>query len=224
MFEKKPEYPCAISDFSEEGCIAAFRWCCSHLQGNQFLTLWTPQKRTLRSNLFLESVASDRRVKSTTPRDGIYRADGPVLAMYPHPDDLGSVVDGTGITALAMVTWAYPLDTWARETKSEVLVPPSFDDETRAAHRLTVEEPMDSEVVDGLEQITKVINHNNTIAARGFEKSRVIEVLLRLHDAGLNLPPTQMMEWAAANGWRGDNVKELGRYAQAINGGKRPRQ
>ena len=83
---------------------------------------------------------------------------------------------------------------------------------------------MDSEVVDGLEQITKVINHNNTIAARGFEKSRVIEVLLRLHDAGLDLPPTQMMEWAAANGWRGDNVKELGRYAQAINGGKRPRK
>ena len=224
MFERKPDYPCAVSDFSEEGCNAALQWCAKYLQSGQYLTLWTPEKRTLRNNTFLKSLSQKNRVKSTTLREYAYQANGPVLAMYPNPEDLGYVVNGSGITALVIVTWSFPLDTWAQETNAEILVPPSFNNESRADHHLPVEEPMRAEIIEGLVKITTLINHNNTIAARGYEKSRVIDVLLPLHDSGVYLPPQQMMEWAAAHGWWGDNVKELGRYATDINNGKRPRK
>ena len=63
-----------------------------------------------------------------------------------------------------------------------------------------------------------MINHNNTISA-GRDKRDVVKPLLRLHDAGIILPPKKMAEWAIAHGWRRGNPKELIELAKKINKG-----
>lgn len=214
MFKTQISYPCAVSDQTDEGYSAAYEWVMSRLDEEQYITLWVPQKNILNNNEFLKSLSNDEEVNIVTGKEGgIYKAHGPVLAMYPESADLGKITYGRVITALCIVQGLIdPLETWIQETSSKILHDFAFQ----------LEEPsLTPEVVCGLERITNRINHNNTIAA-GYEKKQVVSGLLRLYDAAEYLPLHRTMQWCAAHGWRGDNLNKLGGYIQDINNGSRP--
>ena len=223
MFEKPIDYPCAIADQTEEGARAALRWARRHVREGQRLTLWVPQKRTLNNNEFLRDLAN-REGRDLTIAVGkdVYRVNGPVLAMYPDAEDLAYPAGARGVTALAVVQWSSPLETWAQEVNAEVVhtFEPVVD--RGSFPGLEPEAELTPAIVDALERITKMINHNNTITA-GRDKRDVVQPLLRLHDEGVILPPKKMAEWAVAHGWRRGNPKELIDLAKRINNGVRPR-
>nr|WP_303770041.1 hypothetical protein [Schaalia odontolytica] len=224
MFEKPIDYPCAIADHTEEGARAAFQWARQHVREGQQLMLWVPQKNILNNNEFLRALAK-REGQDLTIAAGknVYRVNGPVLAMYPDPDNLAYTAAAHGVTALAVVQWSSPLDTWAKEVNAEVLH--TCEPEVEQRMLLTGSEPepeLAPVVVHALERITQLINHNNTISA-GREKRDVVGPLLRLHDDGVPLPAKKMAEWAVAHGWRSDNPKELIEWVGKINAGVRPR-
>lgn len=223
MFARTIDYPCAIADHTEEGVKAALRWARQHVRAGQMLTLWVAQRGILNNNEFL---------KEQSKRDGVdlmiavgkdvHRVNGPVLAMYPDAEDLAYPAGAMGVTALAVVQWSSPLETWAREVNAEIVhtFEPVVD--RGSLPGLEPEAELTPAIVDALERITQMINHNNTITA-GRDKRDVVRPLLLLHDEGVILPPKKMAEWAVAHGWHRGNPKELIDLAKKINNGVRPR-
>lgn len=149
----------------------------------------------------------------------MFNADGPVLAMYPSVEDLGTIVGSRGITALCVVQWVDSLKIWIQETKAEVLTEESLNNDLSWNEE---ELSLLPEVVQGLEHITKMVNCDNAISG-GHEKKIVVRRLLQLHDKGIDLPGDAMAEWVAAHGWSEKNCKKLKEYAEKINKGIRPR-
>lgn len=223
MFERKIDYPCAIADQTDEGMVAALNWLLDQKKQDEELTLWVPLKSTLRNNDFLINLARDegKRLRIVA-KDKVRRANGPVLAMYPIVENLAYVTAATGITALAVVQWSDQLETWAKEVNAEVLHQLELDHDL-PDYSEGPEPELVATVVEGLERITQAINHNNTIAAMGYEKDVTVRTLLELHDKGFYLPPKRMAEWAIAHGWQYDNPKELIKWVKKINSGSRPR-
>ena len=219
MFDSPITCPCAVADGAcgdRDGDKAALRWCVERMTEGEKLTVWVPQKNTLHNNGFLQVLAQDNLVELETGRGGgFYWANGPVLAFYPDATELGDICATRGMTALAVVTWSFPLLTWADEVNAETIGPWT---EARPAAPV-----MDAEVVEELELISRRINHNNTIGSRGYDKRDVVQPLMKLHDAGHHFDPQAMTEWAVAHGWCGDNPKYLGQYAERINQGSRLR-
>lgn len=223
MFERAIDYPCAIADQTEEGMVAALKWLIEQRKDGEELTLWVPQKSTLGTNDFLINLArfEGRRLRIIA-RNEVYRVSGPVLVMYPDVENLAYVTAADGISALAVVQWAGRLETWTKEVNAEVLHQLELDDNL-PDYGVGPEPELVTEVVEGLERITRAINHNNTIATTGYEKDVTVRTLLELHDRGLPLPAKRMAEWAVAHGWQRDNPKELITWVKKINGGIRPR-
>lgn len=223
MFAKPADYPCAISDQSDDWHAAAIRWILSHLRKGQYLTVWVSQKSVLSANAWVSDLTSSRRVKIAVGRgSGFFTANGPVVALYADADDLGKITRAQGITALCVVQWADQLSTWVKEVDGTVLHELELDEEDRRLWGLGGAVELDPELIASLESMTRLLNHNNTISA-GFEKRVVVRELLTLHDAGHRLPAQEMKEWAVAHGWTGDNPKRLAEFATRINGGARPR-
>ena len=217
------DYPCAIADQTEEGAKAALRWARQHVRAGQMLTLWVAQRGILNNNEFLKEQSNRDGVDLTIAvGKDVHRVNGPVLAMYPDAEDLAYPAGAVGVTALAVVQWSSPLETWAREVNAEIVhtFEPVVD--RGSLPGLEPEGELTPATIDALERITQMINHNNTIAA-GRDKRDVVRPLLRLHDAGVILPPKKMAEWAVAHGWRRGNPKELIDLAKKINKGVRPR-
>ena len=223
MFARTIDYPCAIADHTEEGVKAALRWALQHVGAGQVLTLWVMQKGILNKNKFLPDLLKDADVDlAIAVGKDVYRVNGPVLALYPDAEDLAYPAGAQGVTALAVVQWSSPLETWAQEVNAEVVhtFEPVVD--RGSLPGLEPEAELTPTIVDALERITQMINHNNTISA-GRDKRDVIRPLLRLHDDGVPLPAKKMAEWAVAHGWRSDNPKELIEWVGKINAGVRPR-
>lgn len=223
MFAGTIDYPCAIADHTEEGVKAALRWALQHAVAGQMLTLWVMQRGILNNNEFLRDLSKEEGadLEIAVGKD-VYRVNGPVLAMYPDAEDLAYPAGAQGVTALAVVQWSSPLETWAQEVNAEVVhtFEPVVD--RGSLPGLEPEAEITPTIVDALERITQMINHNNTISA-GRDKRDVIRPLLRLHDDGVPLPAKKMAEWAVAHGWRSDNPKELIEWVGKINVGVRPR-
>ena len=223
MSARTIDYPCAIADHTEEGVKAALRWALQHVGAGQVLTLWVMQKGILNKNKFLPDLLKDADVDLTiVVGKDVYRVYGPVLALYPDAEDLAYPAGAQGVTALAVVQWSSPLETWAQEVNAEIVhtFEPVVD--RGSLPGFEPEAALTPTIVDALERITQMINHNNTISA-GRDKSDVVRPLLRLHDEGIVLPPKKMAEWAVAHGWRRGNPKELIDLAKKINNGVRPR-
>ena len=212
------DYPCAIADFTDEGVEAALQWARQHVGVGQMLTVWVMRRGILNDNRFLRDLLKDEGI--AVGKD-VYRVNGPVLAMYPDAENLAYPAGAMGVTALAVVQWSSPLETWAREVNAEIVhtFEPVVD--RGSLPGLEPEAELTPAIVGALERITQMINHNNTIAA-GRDKRDVVRPLLRLHDAGIILPPKKMAEWAVAHGWRRGNPKELIDLAKKINNGVRP--
>ena len=213
------DYPCAIADFTDEGVEAALQWARQHVGVGQMLTVWVMRRGILNDNRFLRDLLKDEGI--AVGKD-VYRVNGPVLAMYPDAENLAYPAGAMGVTALAVVQWSSPLETWAREVNAEIVhtFEPVVD--RGSLPGFEPEAALTPTIVDALERITQMINHNNTISA-GRDKSDVVRPLLRLHDEGIVLPPKKMAEWAVAHGWRRGNPKELIDLAKKINNGVRPR-
>jgi hypothetical protein len=225
MFATTIDYPCAIADFTDEGAEAALQWALGHKGADEELTLWVKAQGTLEANDFLRELSRYKgNGLNIAVGKYIHRVKGPVLAMYPLVDELAYPAGAEGVTALAVVRWSDPLDTWAAEVGAEVIGSMGDDGEDDSVDWSVIEPepPLVPEVIAGLERITVSINRNNTIST-GYEKSQVVQPLLRLHDAGIILPPKKMAEWAVAHGWRRGNPKELIDLAKKINKGVRPR-
>lgn len=223
MFERPIDYPCAIADQTKEGVQAALRWALQRVGAGQVLTLWVMQKGILNKNKFLPALLKDADVDlAIAVGKDVYRVNGPVLALYPDAEDLAYPAGAQGVTALVVVQWSSPLETWAQEVNAEIVhtFEPVVD--RGPLPGLEPEAELIPTIVDALERITQMINHDNTISA-GRDKRDVVRPLLRLHDAGIILPPKKMAEWAVAHGWRGGNPKELIELAKKINKGVRPR-
>jgi hypothetical protein len=181
------------------------------------------QKGILNKNKFLPDLLKDADVDlAIAVGKDVYRVNGSVLALYPDAEDLAYPAGAQGVTALAVVQWSSPLETWAQEVNAEVVhtFEPVVD--RGSLPGLEPEAELTPTIVDALERITQMINHNNTISA-GRDKRDVIRPLLRLHDDGVPLPAKKMAEWAVAHGWRSDNPKELIEWVGKINAGVRPR-
>lgn len=220
MFNPVIDYPCAVADQSPEGCHKALRWCLDYVNSDQPLTLWVPQKNSLNGNEFLKRLSVQSDVDIIFGRNRLmFNADGPVLAMYPSVEDLGTIVGSRGITALCVVQWVDSLKIWIQETKAEVLTEESLNNDLSWNEE---ELSLLPEVVQGLEHITKMVNCDNAISG-GHEKKIVVRRLLQLHDKGIDLPGDAMAEWVAAHGWSEKNCKKLKEYAEKINKGIRLR-
>ena len=223
MSARTIDYPCAIADHTGEGVKAALRWARQHVRAGQMLTLWVAQRGILNNNEFLKEQSKHDGVDLTIAvGKDVHRVNGPVLAMYPDAENLAYPAGAVGVTALAVVQWSSPLETWAQEVNAEVVhtFEPVVD--RGPLPGLEPEAELIPAIVDALERITQMINHNNTISV-GRDKRDVVRPLLRLHDAGIILPPKKMAEWAVAHGWRRGNPKELIELAKKINKGVRPR-
>lgn len=215
VFEKAVDMPCAIarSENPDVNIRLAWQWIRGHdSRDGRGVVLWVPVKQSINNNRLATALASRVSEVATGRRGGHFGRGGPVLALWPDVHDVASITF-RGCTALAVVPWSHPLALWAHEVGAHQLGGSTHPDEMLS---------LDDATLSALDQITCAINHSNTISA-GYEKRDTVTRLQRLHDSGHRPDPQSVMEWAAAHGWDGDNVKRLGQYIQDINGGKRPR-
>ncbi|SHE25567.1 hypothetical protein [Actinomyces glycerinitolerans] len=219
MFDLTPIYPLAVTSPDDDGLDAGFAWCAAHMQDGDHITVWTHQKSNLHNNPKLEEfVERYSDVDHVTARGGVHiRRNGPVLMAWADQTDIAELIksNSNSIRALCVVYWDEDkLRAWVTEAQPELLGDTSVWD--------VAVDPLDPVVEEALKSLTRVINHNNTIAG-GYEKDRVVPVLLALHDAGYKLDGARMAGWAVANGWTGGNPAKLEEFVEAIEAGKRLR-
>ncbi len=219
MFDDQADYPTAVASYDDEGIAAAIRWCASHMEQGDTLTVWTKLKSNLRNCGELERLVNrNSNVAHVTGRGGSYvHGTGPVLMAWPDMDDIGELARFSShmIRGLCVVTWnADRIRPWVTQVGPDILGDGSEWED------LTPE--LDPLVVEALKSLTLTVNHNNAISA-GFEKDQVVGVLLALHDARIPMDGAAIQGWALANGWSGKNPERLAKYVSDINAGKRPR-
>ena len=218
MFDRIADYPCAIVDGTDEGLTEGFDWCTQLMDDGDTLTLLVAQKSVLtHSRLPNRWLSEYSDVAVETARGFVSVNRGPVLALWPSAQSLGKLLDSVpSVTALCVASWnQLEIGPWVSAAQPELL---STAGDWAIMPIVELHLDIESEMVS----ITRIINHNNTISA-GFEKDIVVKALLRLHDAGHRFDGRQLEGWALANGWSGKNPAKLAKYADEINGGKRPR-
>ncbi|MDR1186262.1 MAG: hypothetical protein LBK95_02200 [Bifidobacteriaceae bacterium] len=219
MFESDTGYPRAVASSGGDGLQAAVNWVWARLGDGQTLMLFIATKKQIDRDPPLRRLASSPRVEVSTPRDYGHAANrGPALAVWARMDDLGTILARLpGITALSVAAWDEDrLRPWVAFAKPEILTGASTWAADSGAYGL---EPA---VEEAMRRATRAVNHNNAITG-GDEKETVLRELLVLHRAGHRLDGPTLQGWALANGWRGDNPKQLASYADQITGGKTPR-
>ena len=218
MFDRTAEYPRAIADGTDEGLKEGFDWCVERMEDGDTLTLFVAQKSVLsHSRLPNQWLSQYSDVQVETARGFVHVKRGPVLALWPSAQGLGALLDGVpSVTALCVASWNQDeIGPWVAAAQPELL-------STAGDWAGTPVVELHPDVESEMASVTRIINHNNTISA-GFEKDVVVKALLRLHDAGHRFDGRELEGWALANGWSGKNPAKLAKYADEINGGKRPR-
>lgn len=218
MFDRTVDYPCAVADGTDEGLEEGFDWCASRMEDAEKLTLFLAQKSVLyHSRLPNQWLRKYRDLEIATARGFVRIERGPVLALWPSAQGLGKLLDnGSSVTALCVAAWNQDeIGPWVAAASPESLSTAEDWADTRVMK-------LHPDVESDLISVTRVINHNNTISA-GFEKDVVVKALLRLHEVGHIFDGRLLEGWALANGWSGKNPARLAKYAEEINGGKRPR-
>ena len=220
MFDHGTDYPLAVTSQDDDGIKAGISWCFGHMNDGDHVTVWTSLKSNLRHNQLLEwLVTRYSKVDHVTARGGAYmQRPGPVLMAWANPNDISEFIEhnSRNIRALCVISWdKVKLIPWVSVARPELL---------GDASTWTIPTPkLDPVVIEEMEYLTNTINHNNTIAAVGYDKDYVVSVLLGLHDAGYELNGPLLAAWAIANGWAGKNPAKLEEYVKKINQGTRPR-
>ena len=216
MFKQEMTAPVAVTTNDEASINKGIRWLAGHLGDGQRLTVWTPQKQNLTGNPQLRSLAARTSVEHITGRGGAHlTGSGPVLMAWPHPTDISELLryNSHQVTALCVIAWGDELLSWASAARPELLGKTTAWD---------MGDQLDPVVEAAMRNVTRSINHNNTIAG-GDDKDDVVSALLALHDAGYALDAKALEGWAVANGWSGRNPARLADYARRIMRGSRPR-
>lgn len=210
-------YPCVVAHTSDDGTRAAIEWCLERAGEEHSLTLWLPSKEHLDDHPAIERTGRSAGVNVVTPKDGRYCANGPVLAYAITHENLADVVSGSGITCLAVVT-NYLFDTWIRETDSKVLVAPPEggrrEDGGDAWDRYPI---LSLHAADELRAMSRRIDLDHVLNDRDKHLIKATIKSLIQHQEGLT--SLTVMEWAAANNWRGRNFKALGNLVKTIESG-----
>ncbi|CCQ46160.1 hypothetical protein ARTSIC4J27_2120 [Pseudarthrobacter siccitolerans] len=193
-------------------------WCIEHMETGDTLSVWTSLMSNLSNCYALERLVQRHSnvVHITGRGGGAPRGNGPVLMAWPDMEDIGKLVRyGRGIRAICLITGnADQIRPWVMAMKPDILGDGS-DWETFSPD-------LDPIVIEALRSLTLTVNHNNTISA-GYEKDRVVGVLLALRDARIPMDADAIQGWALAHGWAGKNPERLAQYVRDINSGKRPR-
>jgi len=208
--------PVAVTTNDEASINKGIRWLAGHLGDGQRLTVWTPQKQNLTGNPQLRSLVARTSVEHITGRGGAHLAgSGPVLMAWPRPADISEFLryNSHQVTALCVIAWGDELLSWVSSARPELLGKTTAWD---------MGDQLDPVVEAAMRNVTRSINHNNTITG-GYEKDDVVSALLALHDAGYALDAKALEGWAVANGWSGRNPAHLADYARKIMSGSRPR-
>lgn len=222
MYNADPNIPTAVASSDDDGLQAGLNWAIKHYQDDEDaegITVWTHGVQQKSANPILEQfIDRNREVHHVTGRGpDSPRVRGPLIVAWGDTVDIPRAIGyaWAQVTALVVIEWAtedlYP---WVKFSDAELLGDTSIwpdDNPTIVPVVLRV-----------MESMTRVLNHNNTIKA-GFEKDHSVGPLVLLKKAGYQLDSRVLRGWAAANGWRRDNVKHLGDYIDQINKGGRPR-
>ena len=219
MFSRETDYPTAVASYDDGGVGAAIKWCLSHMQQGEHLSVWTSLKSNLENCEALEELVTQYSdVDHIVERGGgMVRHRGPVLMAWADMDDIGKLVrfGSKHITALCVIAYDEDrLRPWVESTNATVL-----GNRTAWTGKTPSLDPL---LEEALKSMTSAVNHNNTVLA-GFEKDTVVSILLALHDGGIWMQAEPIQAWALAHGWSGDNPKHLAKYVDDINSGKRPR-
>ncbi len=216
MFKQEMTAPMAVTSQDEESVDEGIRWLLGQLDDGQRLTVWTPQMQNLTGNPQLRSLVARAGAEHITGRGGAHLGGpGPVLMAWPRPTDISRFLmyNSHQVTALCVIAWGDELLSWVSAARPELLGKTlSWDMGDR----------LDPVVEAAMLNVTKSINHNNTISG-GYDKDDVVSALLALHDAGYSLDANALEGWAVANGWSGSNPARLAEYARKIMSGSRPR-
>lgn len=218
MFDRDADYPTAVASYDDEGVAAAVKWSLGYMQRGDTMSVWTSLKSNLRNCAALDNLVrrySD--VEHITGRGwGGHSGPGPVLMAWPSIDQIGELISQSHhISALCVITWnADRIRPWVTSMRPDIL-----GDGSEWEH---LSPDLDPVVVLALEDLTRTINLNNTIAA-GHDKDDVVSTLLALHEAQVRMDADAMQGWALAHGWSGKNPEQLATYVRNINAGRRPR-
>ncbi len=214
MFEQSRSIPRALTanEHSDpDAARLAIRWVAEQFDvvGGQILLL-VPSKGNFSSmnNLFTQ-FAKAREVTVDTTRGHIAWPGGPVLAAWPTMADITQLDDDRRTRALCVFAPGADADAWASAHSPELLgdVP-------------TVSAPViDPVVVQGLLQITRMVNHANNLAG-SLDRRDAVAVLRLLHRGGYELPHREIYAWALAHGWPGRGAERLREFAERIDSGR----
>lgn len=212
MFENKIDVPLAIAPGNSKETIAlGIRWAEEHMKAGDELTWWFPSQKLRRGNLTPD--ASTFGARECVSKDGsIAGASGPVVAFYVDPQHVSRLMDVSGMTALSVLYWSNPLETWSRLCGAHRLAP-EHDTGSQEDCELT------PSMTQKLEKIGRGLNQDNPIDS-GFEKRDLLLGLREMKADYGYLPADQIAQWAIAQGWKRDNPMRLLKMIKDLNAGK----
>jgi len=218
VFEHQRDYPTAVTvDGAADPSDAqrrAIQWVLERQRelGGQLL-LYVPQKGNLRGmNNLVSRFAERPGVVVGTWRGSITGwAGGPVLAAWPSREKLAEIADDPRTRALCVIPWgANNVAAW-----DAAAAPERLGVGTAAPSMPT----LDPVVIEGLRQLTRMVNHANNLAG-ALDHRDAVAVLRELHRGGYSLPADGVYSWVLANGWPARGAERLREMATKIDAGR----
>ncbi len=219
MFERVPNYPMAVTAASGADKTAvrlAVEWLRNTMAdvGGQPL-VYAPDRPSLREWPILANLNGWAAV-ATWKSFGTW-SGGAVLAAWPDTEHLARIADDNRTRALCVMPWVESeVADWVR-AYHPVTLPPTL--KVAEAEPEIVSDPV---AVEGLKDLTAIINVNSLYASAG-GRDRAVAVLLTLHDGGHGVSPRDARAWAMANGWSARAAEQLADLAEQIAAGRRLR-
>lgn len=216
MFENKIDIPLAIAPgTSKETINLGIQWAEEQVKAGDELTWWFPTQKSRRGDLTPNARTFGAR--ECVSNDGsIADVCGPVVAFYADPRHMSRLMDISGMTALSVLYWSDPLETWSRLCGAHRLAPhlaPDHDPSSQEEYELTLS------MTQKLEKISRGLNQDNPIDS-GFEKRDLLLGLREMKADYGYLPANQIAQWAIAQGWKRDNPMRLLKMIKDLNAGK----
>lgn len=216
MFENKIDIPLAIAPGNSKETIAlGIQWAEERMKTGDELTWWFPTQKSRRGNLTPDARTFEAR--ECISKDGsIAGVRGPVVAFYADPQHMSRLMDISGMTALSVLYWSDPLETWSRLCGAHRLAPhlaPEHNTGSQEECELT------PSMTQKLEIICRGLNQDNPIDS-GFEKRDLLLGLREMKADYGYLPADQIAQWAISQGWKRDNPMRLLKMIKDLNAGK----
>ncbi|MCB4207494.1 hypothetical protein [Arthrobacter sp. UM1] len=221
MFETEFQGPVAIAQGStHEGVAEGVLWADEQMRPGQKVTCWFPSQATYTGELTPRSLDRTPGFQVCISKDvTILNASGPVLAFYANPKDISRLMATRDMTALCVLYWSDPLETWSELLGAQRLT--THIDPTRGLGR-EEEPPLTDGMIEALDNTGTQLNQSNSVDG-GYEKRDLLNGLKNLKTEYGQLPASRMAQWAMARGWKRDNPMRLEQMVKDLNAGKQLR-